>query len=33
VQWDASDLPSGVYLYHLQVDGAVVASKKMMLVK
>ena len=32
-QWQAGDLPSGVYLYQLQVDGAVVAAKKMMLMK
>jgi hypothetical protein len=33
LQWQAGDLPSGVYLYQLEVDGAVVAAKKMMLTK
>jgi hypothetical protein len=33
VRWDAVDLPSGVYLYHLQVDGVTVAARKMMLIK
>ena len=31
--WDASGLPSGIYLYQLVVDGAVIETKKMMLVK
>jgi hypothetical protein len=33
VRWDASDLPSGVYMYHLQVDGVTVSARKMMLIK
>lgn len=33
VSWDAINLPSGVYVYQLRVDGTVVSAKKMMLVK
>ena len=32
-RWNADDLPSGLYLYRLQVDGTVVSTRKMMLVK
>jgi len=33
VRWEAGGQPSGVYLYQMQVDGATVASKKMLLLK
>ena len=31
--WEASELPSGVYVYQLRVDGNLVDSRKMLLVK
>ncbi len=33
VRWEASGLPSGPYLYQLVVDGQVVATRKMVLIK
>ncbi len=33
VRWDASSLPSGVYFYRLIVDGRVIQTKKMTLLK
>lgn len=33
IQFDASDLSSGAYVYSLEVDGAIVGSRKMMLVR
>jgi len=33
VEWDASDFPSGVYLYKLEVDGSVIDTKRMILLK
>lgn len=33
VDWDASSVPSGVYMYQLEVDGQVIDSKKMVLMK
>ncbi|MBX7042718.1 MAG: T9SS type A sorting domain-containing protein [Ignavibacteria bacterium] len=33
VQFDASNLPSGVYFYAMKIDGELVASKRMTLVK
>lgn len=33
VRWDAADLPSGMYIYRLEVDGNVVMARKMMLLK
>jgi len=32
VQWDASNLPSGLYIYQLEA-GSTVLNKKMMLLK
>ncbi|HEX7069435.1 MAG TPA: T9SS type A sorting domain-containing protein, partial [Rhodothermales bacterium] len=33
VEWDAANAPSGVYLYQLEVDGQVVAARKMVLMR
>jgi len=33
VEWDASDFPSGVYLYKFEVDGNVIDTKRMILLK
>ena len=33
VEWDASNLASGIYLYKLQADGINIDTKKMVLLK
>ncbi len=33
VKWDASDFSSGIYFYSLNVDGKVMQTRKMLLVK
>jgi hypothetical protein len=33
VSWDAEDLPSGTYMYQLRVDGSVVQTHAMVLIK
>ncbi|MEO6694680.1 MAG: T9SS type A sorting domain-containing protein [Ignavibacteria bacterium] len=33
VEWNASDFPSGVYLYKLWVDGNIIDTKRMILLK